>query len=96
MRPYKDIVLTPLQKEFVDEVKSNYSDLISEIGTDFGDIIVMLPSKLIDHKTYCRLLPLIDKYKLSFGISYYANDDRLMIRHFKTGPVKFSHKELWG
>lgn len=45
---------------------------------------------------YSRLEPLIDKHKLSFGMSYYRGDNRLMLRHFKTGPVSFSSRELWG
>ena len=97
MRSYKELSsLSTEQQELIDEVKNNYSDMVSEIGTDFGDIIIMLKSKLINHKMYNRLEPLINKYKLSFGLSYYRDDNRLMLRHFKTGPITFSSRELWG
>jgi hypothetical protein len=97
MKSYKDLGdLSDNQQEFIDDVNNNYSDLVSEIGTDFGDIIVMLRGKLINHRMYSRLEPLIDKHKLSFGMSYYRGDNRLMLRHFKTGPVSFSSRELWG
>lgn len=97
VRSYKELSeLTTSQRELVDEIESNYMDLVSEIGTDFGDIIVMLKGKLINTDMYNRLHPLINKYKLSFGMSYYKDDNRLMLRHFKTGPVNFSFRELWG
>ncbi len=91
-----DLEMDNTQKEFVEEVKSDYMDLVSEITTDFGDVLVMLKSKLINTDMYNRLHPLINKYKLSFGMSYYQGDNRLMLRHFKGGPVHFSNRELWG
>jgi hypothetical protein len=97
MRSYKELKsLSDSQQAFIDHVTNNYSDLISEIGTDFGDIIVMLNCKLINHSIYSKLEPLIDKHKLSFGLSYYSGDNRLMLRHFKIGPINFSFSELWG
>ena len=84
------------QKAFVKEVESDYMYLVSEITSDFGDVLVMLKGRLINTDMYNRLHPLINKYKLSFGMSYYRGDNRLMLRHFKTGPINFSSRELWG
>jgi hypothetical protein len=88
--------LSDSQKSLIKEIEDNYDDLVSEITTDFGDIIIMLKGKLINVQMYNRLSNVINKYKLSFGMSYYRNDNRLMLRHFKTGPINFSHRELWG
>ena len=57
------------QKAFVKEVESNYMYLVSEITSDFGDVLVMLKGSLINTDMYNRLHPLINKYKLSFGMS---------------------------
>lgn len=93
IRSYKELSeLSESQQEFIDEVQDRYEDLVSEIGTDFGDIIVMLKAKLINHNMYLRLEPLIRRYKLSFGVSYYHGDNRLMLRHFKDGSVNI---KLW-
>lgn len=80
--------LSDSQKSLIKEIENDYDDLVSEITTDFGDIIIMLKGKLINVKMYNRLYDIINKYKLSFGMSYYRDDNRLMLRHFNTEPMR--------
>lgn len=61
--------LTDEEKEMVREVETIYERHFSEMYMQYGDVHLELIYSSMDYLTLSILWPLIDKYKLSLGVT---------------------------